>query len=352
MATATIGGERWLIQAQRGAERDIDAGLRVVVNRIRNALLQLSGGEDRPIPLRLKNTLLIQAGEYVSRYFVGEDGRSAYRGVQPLSPYATALNKWLEWVQVKTVGSHQAFMLRVLASEPDILRWLASAPEQSQLPVQEVFRPNPLAEYEPAHTWVDPNGYRLSDRIWRVSTRTRDKIDAILTEGIREGKGSLEIAKSVERFLLPSRAPLRTKKPYGTDASFDAMRLARTEIARAQAQASLAAANTNPFVTGMDFALSASHPRVDICDKLATIGMDGERLKEPYPKEESPIPIKDTHPLCLCNLRPSVAQSIPQVIEQLRTEMRNRLIPPPNPVAFAALLRSMLGQLWSGLTGG
>jgi hypothetical protein len=32
----------------------------------------------------------------------------------------------------------------------------------------------------------------------------------------------------------------------------------------------------NAFVSGMDWALSARHPRVDICDRLATIGMGGQ----------------------------------------------------------------------------
>jgi hypothetical protein len=124
----------------------------------------------------------------------------------------------------------------------------------------DVFTPNPLAGYDPPHLWVDPNGYRLSDRIWRTAGATRRKVDAFLEDGIAQGRGSLKLSRDLERFLHPGRQLVRTKTPYGTDASYDAMRLARTEISRGAAQAHETAARANPFVSGLRWKLSPQHP--------------------------------------------------------------------------------------------
>ncbi len=125
---------------------------------------------------------------------------------------------------------------------------------------QNVFAPNPLAEYDPPHLWVDPNGYRLSDRVWRTAGETRRKVDAMVDEGIRQGRGALALSRDLEEYLHPGRQIVRTKAPYGTDASYDAMRLARTEITRAASKAHEAAALDNPFVTGLKWKLSPQHP--------------------------------------------------------------------------------------------
>jgi hypothetical protein len=121
--------------------------------------------------------------------------------------------------------------------------------------------------------------------------------------------------------LLPSRAPIRTKTPYGRDGSFDAMRLARSEITRAHNAASLESAKSNPFVQGIDWKLSARHPHVDICDSIATLGMGNERLKDPYPVDSAPVPVQDSHPQCICVSLPSVD---PNAVDQIIADLNRR----------------------------
>lgn len=341
----SIGSTRYLKQAWRGVQNDINDSLLTVSDMLRGVLVRSADADDVIDPRRASE-VLAQVNNLSNRYFVGADGRSPYArdGVTPLAEYPRILNQWLVWVQAQIVLSHAKQMQRALSKHPDVLRWFTnvSAVRVGELTAEDVFRPNPLADYEAAHTWVDPRGYRLSDRIWRVSQRTRDKLDALVTEGIREGRSASAIARDLEQFLLPNRAKLRTRKPYGRDASFDAMRLARTEISRAAAQAQRAAAMTNPFVTGIDWALSAQHPRVDICDRLATIGMSGERLREPYPKEDAPLVSKDSHPLCLCTNRSAVTGDIEETVAVIRAQMQQRLAP-ITPLATRALLVRMLG---------
>lgn len=374
-----IGGSQALYKALKQVKDDLNAAFIPTVDRARSILLQSASSDDTIDPRRADD---VQAniGTMVQRLFVGENLRSPFAtdGFTPMAVYPQILNYWLVWVQAEVVKAHETYMRRALKNHPDILRWLESAqvreltftPSQRQnaeerlrrlgvsfdpnasddaigtLLKSSVFRPNPLATYEPAHTWIAPNGYRLSDRIWETSVRTRTQIDKLLADGIREGRAARDIASDLEQSLLPNRQLVRTNKPYG-NASFDAMRLARTEISRAHAQATLAAAKANPFVTGLQWRLSSRHPRVDICDSIATIGMSGEQLREPYPLDSAPLVVVDSHPQCICVNFPAVEGSITDVIAMMRGEMQRGAPPPPTPLNALGFLRRMVGDVLS-----
>jgi hypothetical protein len=345
----TVAGSRALYQAQSGFRKDLIAGFASLLQRVTgilivNATRQVNGQRFIPPNSEQSRRVMVNIGDAVERFFVGEDYRQAFGsdGVTPLAEFPRILNYWLVWAQTEVVNAHARFMNKRLPD--DLFRWL----EGAQLPVHEQFIVNPLATYEAAHTWVDPNGYRLSDRIWRCGVATRTKIDLLLQQGIANGFSALEIAAALEAYLQPTRTGIRTLKPYGEKfmpdgASFDAMRLARTEITRAHSQASLAASQANPFVTGVDWALSASHPKIDICDSLATIGMSGERLKEPYPKDGS-VKIPPAHPHCLCNTRPFVGVKNTDVIAALRAQRDTFQPAPMTPAQPRNFMRFLIGD--------
>lgn len=182
----------------------------------------------------------------------------------------------------------------------------------------ELFQPNVLAAYDPPHLWVDPNGYRLSDRVWDNAQSTRQKIDLYVADAIKQGTGATEMAKQLEQFLTPGFALVKTNKPYGTTASYGAMRLARTEITRAHSEAQKVSAAANPFIAALQWHLSASHPRIDICDQYARGGPQNNGI---YPKGQVPeIP----HPHCLCYRTNVIAGPavIDMVNEALRRDVR------------------------------
>lgn len=223
-----------------------------------------------------------------------------------------------------------------------------SYPSHSSYNISEqVFRPNPLAAYEAPHTWVDPNGYRLSDRIWNVAATERRRLDIYLDTAIREGRGALQMSRELEQFLIPGQSLPETNAPYGTTASFDAMRLARTEITRAHGRATEASAAMNPFVTGLKWNLSARHPRVDICDEYARGGPNGDGT---YTLGETPA--YPAHPQCICfltNVLASVAASA-SLIDELRADIqsaRQEFVNLAGPLQVEAFERLLLGQ---GLT--
>lgn len=131
--------------------------------------------------------------------------------------------------------------------------------------------------YDALHLFVSKDGYRLSDRIWRTDLLTRNRIAKLLAYEIRNGTAAVDIEKQLVQYLVPGREKIRTRKPYGRDGSYDALRLARTEIAAASGRATMAAAEANPLVEGIGWRLSLMHPDgIDCnCEKYATQDIDG-----------------------------------------------------------------------------
>lgn len=361
----TVAGARILPIAQRGFREDFKGIIRAALPTI-NQIIISAAGADGIISEGREANATSAAGEAVLRLFVGSDGRRAFDadGVTPLAPYPRLINKWVSYVTVKAVTNHQKWMARHVPE--DVYRWLAAAkvPEALAETVSVTARmmpgfvPNALAAYDPLHQWVDPNGYRLSDRVWRTGFDTRQRLDAMLAEQIRNGNSAFNISRKSEQFLLPGRAALRTDKPYGKDASYRGMVLGRTEITRAHGEATLIAARLNPYVQGMDWALSASHPKLDICDMHATIGMGGGRLKDPY--DLYSVPPYPPHPQCLCTIFGVVTESPAAVTENLRAYMMGDIAegdngvyvqgssqrlpsPPLTPAASDSLLWLLLG---------
>lgn len=250
-------------------------------------------------------------GALVMALFIGRgpSGQDAPFIVQPngaplpLAPYPRTLLNSIQAALLVQAERQQAIMQRYVPA--DVAQAIALRAGPASLP--------PLSGrgYTSPMAWIDPAGRTLSDRIWRTGGVTRRKLDALLDDMIAEGRGSQEIAREVEQFLQPGRNTIRTRKPYGRDASFDAMRLARTEISTNAHNAATAGAQLNPFVQEATWNLSGSHPEFDICDRLAA--------DSPYPVNEIPaIP----HPQCLCYITYNTAGKPSDIVDQLRAEMQ------------------------------
>ena len=164
-------------------------------------------------------------------------------------------------------------------------------------------------KYDPPHTWVDPQGYRLSDRIWDVTNETRRKLDLFLDDEIGGDRDSLSISSDLEQFLNPGRVLNRTNKPYGNSASFDGMRLARTEIAASATRAQHAAAMVNSLVTQYRVVTSSRHKCCDECDEAVAGG--------PYDKDDTEY-LPPIHPQCMCTVRWIQATSHDDLISRLQ----------------------------------
>ena len=311
-------------------------------------------GRDGTIDVRDLDDVQVAVGQVISRIFVGENGRSAFAkdGLTALAPFPQLLNEWYVKVTVQAVTAHEKWMKRRLPDDvyaflsrqrdprptlemytPDVVLIEAENPFRrrrgesqedflQRMDDLRVFRPNPLAEYEPMHTWVDPRGYQLSRRIWDVRNNTIGQIDRLIDDYIRNGRSALDLADALEQYLLPGARVLWTNSPYGEDVSYFAMRLARSEIARAANQAAFISAYTNPYVNAIEVVRSPNgDPRCPVCPQHATIGIGGERLRPPYSVHAAHIPIY--HPNCKCHIRSVVVDNPATVTRRLRAVMQD-----------------------------
>ena len=342
-------------------QRELSALFGDLSQRIGGVLLAASG-PDGTIPQEAQERTRIAVGRLVDEVFTreqpGRRGNHAYSfdGVTPLAPFPALLNRYLARAMREAVEPHTRYMQRVVPEDVKVLltrnaRRIAEM-EQPTLPGFDslrLFRPNPLAQYESPHNWVDPNGYRLSDRVWRNDEETRRRLDQLMAKMMSEGRSAQDIADAASKYLIPGKADKLVKTYEYFDngnkvtqkAAFGAWRLARSEISRAAGWAQKMAALANPYVDKMEWVLSASHPRVDICDSLADAG--------PYPVEDAPVIVQDSHPMCICHTRSIVSQSPADVTNRLREALeeseRLNLAPYMTPLQIEDFMSGLLGDV-------
>src|SRR5690349_17819048 len=181
-----------------------------------------------------------------------------------------------------------------------------------------VFRPqlNILLNAAGDHLYGD--SLNLSQRIWRVDREARDGINALILNGISNGTSAWDLAAQLEGYLganadcprwTSTRLYGRTKGEIasgdttgllsgnacdGRGVSYNALRLARTEIQKAHALATDRSLMSQPWVEKEKIHLSAAHPETDICDDTVSGGEKGEGV---YSVGEIELPL---HPNCLC----------------------------------------------------
>lgn len=156
------------------------------------------------------------------------------------------------------------------------------------------------------------DGLILSQRIWNLENGGLARIRATLSMAMQERTNAQTLAELVEgqlgagrdiprwteerlylmtpgERLASSEGLLRGPEGRGQGISYNALRLARTEIQYANHAVASEIAAHNPAVTGRKVRLSPGHPKLDICDEYAGGG--------PYDKQQQILPL---HPQCMC----------------------------------------------------
>lgn len=362
-----------MAQALAAFKRQFTKVMTAAAQQVAGAVVA-AGGDDDLISPREQERLMQQVTQIIRRVFVDGEGRAMLPDGTPTSPYSRLLLaacvyvtdaqalRQEQWMRANIPEDIQRFMTTnprpVKESRVARVRTgamltfeggrpaVSEAAKKKSLPY--LFRRNPLREYDPAHTWVDPRGYTLSERIWRTDSETRSKLNAMLRDQIANGNSATNIAKKAEQFLIPGRAAIRTKKPYGRDASYDAMRLARTEIASANNRAAWASAAMNPYIAGMDVLRSGSgDPDCPVCPQYATHDMSGARIRAPYSIDTAITP--PFHPHCMCFYVSTVIDDEDTVTANIRAAMVRGVEPASNPLMGQAFSRELMGDGLSSL---
>lgn len=321
------------------------------VTRETHTLLQKVGNEINRILVRnsLRNGLidpksLPQIETDITRVITQEispQNRAYTWDYRPLSPLAKILNKWLVKASMDAIWSHMTEMDRMV---PDDLKdWL----NQTRMGVghpREGAIQDPTTRWEHPHEWVDRNNRILSERIPIARDLVIVKVLDLVRDRIKKDKTGLEIGREVLSYVIPGKTIKSGQNIHGLNVSYRIMNLTRSEVVRAFSMMHLAAAYANPTVNGMEWMLSILHPRTDICDDLATVGMSGQRLREPYDLNDAPIVIVHSHPLCLCVNSPVVATDLNPIWNQLRRRRDDDHLSYLTPYAPLLFFRFMMGE--------
>ena len=165
-------------------------------------------------------------------------------------------------------------------------------------------------------------GLFLSDRIWEQGEKFRNTMRDIVQEAVATGQDAVKTARMLQQYVRQGAMTLardypnmmkRMKGRVPGDISYEALRLARTEMTAAFGEGTIAAARVSPSYIGMKWVLSHSHPMVDMCDTLAEHDEGLGRGVYP-PGDEPPYP---AHPNCLCALV-SIHEDPEKFVERLK----------------------------------
>lgn len=178
--------------------------------------------------------------------------------------------------------------------------------------------------------YYEVDGLKLSDRIWKMAKQVAQDVQKQVMLSLQTGMSArrlrdqilktaeqqpVQIPKWLEKQLSeadPETIAKKISKYVQKKQKYNAMRVARTEIQRAWRLTYVEQSKKLPFVKGIKWNLSKSHPKEDICDELANadpIGL-GPGV---YPPDAVPYNGGPAHPHCMCYLT-TVLADIEEVI--------------------------------------
>lgn len=258
------------------------------------------------------------------------DGSSGFQAqTEILKLWGDTFKTWSdEFYKVRVEAGSIPFGVLAVAHERLIVERLKSnVEERVTLDVQRltetvqdgVFSPQLSVLLNQASQWFYGDNLNLSARVWNVDREARDGINAVILKGVTNGDSAWNIAKELEQFLGANadcprwtsvRLYGRTKTEIaagdtaglqgdsgtpcdGKGVSYNALRLARTEIQKAHALATDKVMAMQPWVKAEKINLSAAHAERDICDDVAGGGENGDGV---YPVGTIELPL---HPNCL-----------------------------------------------------
>lgn len=187
---------------------------------------------------------------------------------------------------------------------------------KNQIPIKPFMvtqqRANQRAVEAAIHKQI--KGLDLSDRIWTTSKKINNSLGQIAIDGIREGKHPVDVAKRMQRYVSAGKRTMVAEYPNMMDRigdmlpdnlSYEALRLARTEMADAYGMAEKRTAEEAPFSKGIQWSLSNAGVACEVCignaERVTDLGIGVYKVEE--------LPEYPAHPNCLCNLQ--------QVVEDL-----------------------------------
>lgn len=215
------------------------------------------------------------------------------------------------------VAYHHRHFMNLLSTDESILT------EQSAvgvgMPGRAFFEPQLQEILDAASNRVYGDGFRLSQRIWRLDEQSRQGLQREVMGNIANSNSAWNIAQRLEQYLGSGaecprwtrqrlfeltksdiaagdqRGLLRGNPCESKGVAYNALRLGRNEIQIVHADATDAVFGRLPWIEMEQVVLSPSHPPIGCaCEEITSSGEDGEGI---YPKGTIALPV---HVMCLC----------------------------------------------------
>lgn len=344
------------LRHQKAVDARLTAAHRRVAEQMALVVMAAAGSDGK-----IANTLLVREAvrlamweRAIKPFYIGAES-DALVGDDPQSPFAKLLVEGITQA-TRIEAERHAALVRSVCPDKQVVAWLlgdrpsgiVSVPAGS--PLGAILRPavagvalkpirdtlgglrgvdgridreraklalvKPRGQYDAFHLFVDPGGHRLSDRIWNTGVEVRARVDRLMEYHIAQGTSAVDIAKLLDPFMTPGGRIAKTKTPYGSEGSYAARRLARTEVTAASGRAVMAASAANPFVGGVQWRLSGSHREPDQCDVNAHGGPNGDGIYAP-----ENVPRYPNHPHELCSLLPVPVGTTDDLVASIKADI-------------------------------
>lgn len=290
------------------ARREFERGHAATVRQVRDAYRSAAEGIRKDINALTPGTL---RHAHLTALQAKLDARAAQMSREVLA--ATHQGIWMaSGAGSKGVADVTAHMVKDAIPAPAVARLFAGINERATLAML-------------ARTRRD--GLKISDRVWRTSEAARNSVRRIIEDAVVRGQDARTTARQVQQYLQPGiwkahKADVRKRLGISKDISYQAMRLARTEMNNAFHEGMVAANQHSPGYRGIYWRLSHRHVVPDICTDMATDMSNGE--KGFYPKGSEPV---RPHPNCWCVPVPAY-EDPDQFAERLRGWTQNPRLHP------------------------
>lgn len=148
--------------------------------------------------------------------------------------------------------------------------------------------------------------WSLNAAIWGNNAKTKRDIDYIVAKGVAGQKGTLEIAKDLEKYVNPAkRKDFKWSKVYPGSSKvvdYNAQRLARTMVSHAYQDSLVRTTRDNPFVECYRWMTSNSDRVCDICisrsEDFHGVIINGKPMDGCYYASDIPL----DHPNGMCTV--------------------------------------------------
>src|SRR3954463_6126993 len=206
---------------------------------------------------------LVRSLSQVQKELAALDGPGIGQQIRAMQYQAIAGNianvveeTWVGEIHPDVLNGIRSASSAAIESNKQMLAFLSQAAGIQDASVARSFYASSIQSWRAVQMRI-VNNVELSQTVYDNSALMSGKIDDVVNTGIALGQSAAEIAARVEQYILPETMG---------GAKYAAARLGRTELHNAYHATTVESYKQSPYVNGVEWHLSGSHPEDDECN--------------------------------------------------------------------------------------